>query len=343
MAHRSKRARSNSGSTIGVHEDEPLDEQPSKPQPKPHEKLWYDDASIVLATDVHLYRVHKSMLANYSTVFKDMLEIGTDGGDGGDGGRVDPDRYDGLPLVRMAGDSDEAVSHLLMTLYDRDFYNTHEPTKFSVITSLLFMSTKYDIPSIRAQVIKHLQRYYPVHASERFKASDVNLFDEDAPDDYDFRLLAVAQQCNVRRLLPMLYYECASSSLPSIFKSSDNLDKETLQKILIGREKLLKLSYDFGILVLFPGEDCATAACFRMRRQMISTWTKIYTPNNNDRQLPIDAISQGLLVMTDRDVAVCYECFQKSARARADFKYQFWEKLPSIFGLGSWYEVMVGE
>lgn len=205
------------------------------------------------------------------------------------------------------------------------------------------MSTKYDIPSIRAQVIKHLQRYYPVHACATFEASDVNLLDEEAPDDYDFQLLAVAQQCNVRRILPMLYYKCASNPLPTIFKSSDNLDKETLQKILIGREKLLKLSYDFGILMLFPGEDCANAACFRMRRQMISTWTKIYARNNDDRQLPIDAISQGLLVMADRDVAVCSQCFQKSARARSTFKYQFWDELPSIFGLGSWYEVMVGE
>ncbi|KLO04229.1 hypothetical protein SCHPADRAFT_808263, partial [Schizopora paradoxa] len=125
------------------------------------EKLWFEDASIVLATDVHLYRVHKGMLANYSSVFKDMLEMPTGEEDNDGGGSVDSNHWDGLPLVRMAGDSDENVSHFLMSLYDRDFYDGQKPTKFSVITSLLFMSTKYDIPSIRTQVIKHIERYYP--------------------------------------------------------------------------------------------------------------------------------------------------------------------------------------
>ncbi|KLO06258.1 hypothetical protein SCHPADRAFT_838281 [Schizopora paradoxa] len=345
MAHRPKRARSNSGSTIGDLQAEPSDEPLNPKQLKPHEKLWYDDASIVLATDVHLYRVHKSMLASYSSVFKDMLEIGTDGGDGGDGGRVDPDRYDGLPLVRMAGDSDENVSHLLMTLYDRDFYDIHEPAKFSVITSLLFMSTKYDIPSIRTQVIKHLEKYYPVRLSETFQTSDRGLFDKDAPVDYDFQLLAVAQQCNVRRLLPMMYYKCASRCVQRIFMSSDNFDKDTLQRILTGREILLKLSYDFGIVVCFPDEGCASEACWKARRTMIRVWTNVPAPNNNARFLPIDAIFDGLRVMLNQKKYpyICDSCFKKSAEARENFKDVFWADLPHIFGLGYWHEVMVDD
>lgn len=86
---------------------------------RPHEALWFDDASIVLATDIHVYRVHKSMLSKYSSVFKDMLEIPFEGVD--EDGATGVDRWDGLPLVRMAGDSDENVSHLLMALYDREY------------------------------------------------------------------------------------------------------------------------------------------------------------------------------------------------------------------------------
>ncbi len=89
--------------------------------PKPHMGLWFEDGSIVLATDVHLYRLHKSVLANYSTVFKDMLELSNGEGamDTESTDTLNRDSWEGMPLVKMAGDSDENVYHLLMTLYNR--------------------------------------------------------------------------------------------------------------------------------------------------------------------------------------------------------------------------------
>lgn len=90
-------------------------------QPKPHKTLWFKDGSIVLATDSHLYRVHKSVLAKYSSVFEDMFEFPAGGrGGAGDAAYADESEWDGLPLVKMVGDSDESVYHLLMTLYDRE-------------------------------------------------------------------------------------------------------------------------------------------------------------------------------------------------------------------------------
>lgn len=87
---------------------------------KPHEKLWFEDGSIVLATDVHLYCVHKSFLANNSKVFKDMLELPNIGGGELGKGAANVDQWAGMPLVKMVGDSDENVFHLLMALYNRE-------------------------------------------------------------------------------------------------------------------------------------------------------------------------------------------------------------------------------
>ena len=74
----------------------------------------------MLSTDVHLYNVHRSILAKNSTVFKDMLELPDVGNlsialseDIAKG-----ERWEGKPLIRMVGDSDEDVYHLLMVLYD---------------------------------------------------------------------------------------------------------------------------------------------------------------------------------------------------------------------------------
>ncbi|KLO06824.1 hypothetical protein SCHPADRAFT_945787 [Schizopora paradoxa] len=347
MAHRSKRARSENGSNsrdLGSH-GEMSDVNQRLQRPKPHETLWFDDGSIVLATDVHLYRVHKSMLAKYSSVFKDMLEMPIGGGEhGNSGGGVDADSWDGLPLVRLVGDSDENVYHLLMMLYDCDFYDVHKPTTLPIITSLLLMSTKYDIPSVRTQVIKRLENYYPNEIVKVFEILAEALFDEDVPDDCDFQLLAVAHKCNILRLLPMLFYKCAARSLRTILKYSDNLEKEILHKILIGREYMLQLSNDFGALLLFPNVKCDSTNCMDTRRAMIEVWGR--SSDEYPRLLPIEVIVVGLRLMgakgNEGNLNCCAGCREKSASARSKFKEDFWEDLPNIFGLDSWNDVLNG-
>lgn len=96
----------------------------------PHEEVWYADGNIVLATEKHLFRVHKSMLARYSTVFADMFKLDAenacnDEADGqqvrGSGGAMDAvsDSWEGVPVVQLVGDSDEDVVVVLRSLYER--------------------------------------------------------------------------------------------------------------------------------------------------------------------------------------------------------------------------------
>ena len=79
--------------------------------PQPHDTLWFDDGNIVLASDVHLYRVYKGILAKHSKVLNDIFEIPT-----GDG---NTESWEGVPMVRMVGDKDEEVSVLLRALFER--------------------------------------------------------------------------------------------------------------------------------------------------------------------------------------------------------------------------------
>ena len=83
---------------------------------KPHETLWHKDGNVILATDVFLYRVHKGVLANYSSVFKGLFEQSDD---------VElimdsvSESWNGVPVVKMVDDKDEDVYNFLKTLYDR--------------------------------------------------------------------------------------------------------------------------------------------------------------------------------------------------------------------------------
>lgn len=87
---------------------------------KQRENLWFEDGNIVLATEVHLYSVHRGVLARNSTVFKDMLELPNVGNTSNleVGGIAVGDSWEGKPLVKMVGDDDEDVYHLLKALYD---------------------------------------------------------------------------------------------------------------------------------------------------------------------------------------------------------------------------------
>lgn len=94
------------------------------PKPKPRDELWYTDGNIVLATDKHVYRLHKGILAKQCTVFRDMFHM--PGIEGEDSEEVAPvcvascsEQWEGVPLVKMAGDEDESLYHFLMALYNR--------------------------------------------------------------------------------------------------------------------------------------------------------------------------------------------------------------------------------
>ncbi len=71
--------------------------------PAPFEVLWLPDGNIILATDTHLFKVHKSILSMQSSVFKDMLELPIVDGERSSQNcaGMTPELYEGLPLVRL--------------------------------------------------------------------------------------------------------------------------------------------------------------------------------------------------------------------------------------------------
>ncbi len=123
MSPRPKRARTNTTSTtndaIKVDMQADADIYASS-KPKPHDTLWFDDGNIVLATDVHLYCVHRGILAKNSSVFKDMLTLPNVSQTSDAMDDAAEESWEGKSLVKMVGDDDESFYHLLMTLYDRE-------------------------------------------------------------------------------------------------------------------------------------------------------------------------------------------------------------------------------
>ncbi|KLO06818.1 hypothetical protein SCHPADRAFT_932843, partial [Schizopora paradoxa] len=327
--------------------------KPSVSDLKHHDVLWYEDGSIVLATDVHLYCVHKSILASNSTVFKDMLTMpmNTEGIIDSQGTHMDKeeDIYEGKPVVRMFGDSDENVYHLLMTLYDRNFFRAGKRTTASIALSLLVMSSKYDVPVIRTEIIEHLKRYYSCNFTNPYelelkdlfcgsKSSDgrANNFDG---EEFTFLLLDAALRTSTLSLLPAIYYECAVLPLGKILSLSRKLsfEPEVVEKIMHGRERLSKLSYLFGANTLHPQVKCAYPACLEMRTELFFNWINCLSYKHPE--FPKKLVSGGFASIagtTEMGGKMCPRCIGKAGVAVVEYAATFWSSLPTVFGLGDW-------
>ncbi|KLO16672.1 hypothetical protein SCHPADRAFT_937703 [Schizopora paradoxa] len=210
--------------------------------PKPHEILWYSDGSVVLATDVYLFKVHKSVLSIHSSVFKDMFELSNIGYPEatGVGHGEAQETYDGLPLVHLVGDRGEDVVHLLRTVYEPRYYDRcSDKTPLHIVVALLLLSTKYDFKTIRKDVMAQISRHYPLELST-YLSSNVGhspLFGMKRRD-CDFTLLAAAFKADADILLPALYFTCADSSMEDILELSLSLPPECLKILLKGRDAL---------------------------------------------------------------------------------------------------------
>ena len=75
------------------------------------ENFWFDDGSIILEVESTQFRIHRSILARYSTVFDDLFQVPQPESD-------KSDWVDGCPIVGMSGDTTKDWEHILSFIYN---------------------------------------------------------------------------------------------------------------------------------------------------------------------------------------------------------------------------------
>ncbi|KAH9856090.1 hypothetical protein C2E23DRAFT_810040 [Lenzites betulinus] len=121
---------------------------------KRHSDYWFDDGSIVVIAQDTGYKIHKSVLARHSEVFRDLFSLPQTSAD---------DHLDGCPVVRIT-DASGDFSNLLRALYDttRDFslFQLHKRQPFAVVAGLYELAHKYQIDNLAEQMLRRLRSIF---------------------------------------------------------------------------------------------------------------------------------------------------------------------------------------
>ncbi|KAJ6606966.1 hypothetical protein B0H10DRAFT_1819191 [Mycena sp. CBHHK59/15] len=291
------------------------------------EDLWFPDHGLVVQAENKIFRVSGGILAARSSVFKDMLSI------------PQPDNQpliEGCPTV-LLHDSGEDVQYFLKAIFDSSFFEP-PPTKttFPIISGVLRLSSKYDVPYLRRRALHHFSSGFPSSLSGLDLLSTTRTFESPDP----FTALMLADSLNLTWALPLAMYDASTVHLDDILDGATFGDIRVqltlpLQRACVRGRAALTTSQNHEILRflrLTPTEGCRKQAVCQSRRldvlEGIAQLTVV---------MPLTLVE--VLWDTVRKL-VCTACFKKMETTYRAAREKVWDDLPKIFcGFSTWEQL----
>ncbi|KAF8217106.1 hypothetical protein K438DRAFT_1798311 [Mycena galopus ATCC 62051] len=288
-------------------------------------ETWRRDGNVILQAANTQFRVHWSVLALHSSVFRDMEGLPQPPGQ---------PTVEGCPILELSDDPND-VEYLLKALYIPEFHC--QKFRFPVIFAFLRLGRKYDFKYFFDLGVSRITSVFPA-TLEEFDTVGHTL-------QYDplFDVTALLSQNNILSALPSAYFFCAkSASLTVLFdgvKKQDGtrafLPPVDLRRCVIGQQRLLikqfQPGYTFGWVRERGSDDCTNPLRCRAARDAVvkqcSDTTAIViftTPKTQERYLWSN---------------FCSACARHAAKCIAAGRKKTWKELPEIFDLPPWREL----
>ncbi|KZP19036.1 hypothetical protein FIBSPDRAFT_828608 [Athelia psychrophila] len=300
--------------------------------------IWYDDGNIVLQAQNVQFKVHKSILAHSSSVFRDMFSVPQPPSQ-------DTHLVEGCPVVHLS-DSAEDVSYILQALFQREYVADGEKIPFAVMSAFLSLGDKYDIPKLRTEAKKKLCREFPIILRDMDALGKywVTIDISEVKNEY-MELVILARRERVFSVLPYLLYQCgkrhsASEILQGLARDDGSrllLSPEDQLACIASHRKLCEVqakttfdwAYSQDITSLTSHKCLSSIQCDRARRQFLST-AQLY---------PVPVV-RGLTRWRDTfSEELCATCAIKAKEQHNMGRAKFWEQLPVLLGLPPWSEL----
>ena len=216
-------------------------------------------------------------------------------------------------------------------LTDCRFPHRHKTPDFTTFSSLLRMTTKYQLHEVRFQILLDLLLAYPTKLSEYEESSRLGEAVFGSPVPHPNSVLDLFVTCEVTFALPFAYYRASIAGDPA---SSDTSAREValpshiLGTVLRGQARLKVDEVQLARKVAF--EDCTGwGQCLRKSpagRGLIFDWIH-----------PEEVTQGGILERGDfQGSGHCSQCSQAFQQELSKAKKDTWENLPSYFSLPPW-------
>ncbi|TFK22935.1 hypothetical protein FA15DRAFT_671032 [Coprinopsis marcescibilis] len=298
-------------------------------------EMWLDDGSVVLQAENVQFRVHRTILARNSGIFRDLFMVPQPKGE--------PSLED-CPIVLLP-DSAEDVKHMLVSLYDRSYSST-EAMPFKVAAAMIRMGRKYDIPHLLNGGLNRLISEFPSKLAEWEKLPPhyTHLVQEEG---LLFDIVNLALENNIQAILPAAYYLCVQdlNDLLSGIKRSDGsiarLPSDVQRTCIIGRERILQSQsqYTFAWVELMgTGEqvDCSLPqVCTEIGNQLTK---EIWIPLP-DVSRTLEKWSSFISLFPEMTDRACPNCREDARAIHESGRQRVWDMLPTFFDLPDWADL----
>ncbi|KAJ6456124.1 hypothetical protein C8R45DRAFT_914207 [Mycena sanguinolenta] len=304
-------------------------------------EVWYRDGNVVLQAKNTQFRVHWSVLAQHSSVFRGM-----------DGLPQPPDQpsIDGCQIVELADDPQD-VEYLLKALYVPAFH-CEKTLPLPVTGALIRLGRKYDfkylLDSAVARVTAHLPSTLEKWDALRNGETSGSIDWEDNMRSATLDLITLASESNIFSALPSAYYVAIDAWNPGdLFDGIQRADSTRavlsnldLRRCIVGQQRLLhkqlQPGYTLGWARNWEFVNCADPArCSASQKIILSFFLDDVRPHVAGLMLPTALLLQ-------RDFALpkfCDSCNQGISESMVGGRKRMWDELPGIFDLPPWSEL----
>lgn len=241
--------------------------------------------------------------------------------------------------------------------WGRYILDINETLDLSVLSSLLRLSTKYDVPHIRRRAISALQHYFPTTLSAYYNARERRRTHATGGVSTYFLLANTCREAKADVLLPSILYSCSAQQLASILDGVPDLSRggttvhvelshENKRAVVQSRHQLAALARTVTLRWLYfsdqegegggrgggGGGGCRDARCVAIRRKV---GAKLLEGRASDGFVnPLSPFHDAFVELIDGDC--CEACQRALERCVEGGREEVWQKVPAVFRLGSW-------
>ncbi|KAJ7155714.1 hypothetical protein C8R46DRAFT_1356164 [Mycena filopes] len=296
--------------------------------------LWFSNADLILRAEDTIFRVFSAILGARSAVFRDMAAFPQPAIPEGE-------IIDGISVVRLH-DSAAEVTVFLRAIFDSSFFMPPPSrSNFATVIGVLRLAHKYDVVYLFRRALSFLDQLYP-HTFQKLvdNCAGSTYYRVDFPDDVetDLIVLRAASEVGALWLLPAAYYAICTQPAATLFAAGapwNSLAISQQQNCLqaqVESTRATALVHGFLMSADLPLLDCEDGCAHVVSgaRNILVSWSAAH----------MDLDPLGEWVFDSMDDELCTGCQDFAWAAHSAAQLAFWKRLPQIFGLPKWEELI---